>query len=92
MDTGLSFFGRKGLSQGKALSLLTSPHNDAQLQVPRAGLEGEEIGLRKGTGALKKLGKDVGYQIVTHQPQLESRPALFGWACFREPSMTTLER
>ena len=55
MDTGLSFFGRKGLPQGKALSLLTSPHNDAQLQVPRAGSEGQEIGLGKGTGALKKL-------------------------------------
>lgn len=33
MDTGLSFFGRKGLPQGKDLSLLISPHNDDQLQV-----------------------------------------------------------
>lgn len=33
MDTGLSFFGRKGLPQGKAVSLLISPHNDEQLQV-----------------------------------------------------------
>lgn len=93
MDTGLSFFGRKGLPQGKALSLLTSPHNDAQLQVltvAQAGLKGQKIGLGKGTGALEELRKGLGYQIVTHQPQAESKLALLGWACFQEPSMTIL--
>lgn len=37
MDTGLSFFGRKGLPQGRALPLLTSPCS-APFQVP--GLPG----------------------------------------------------
>lgn len=56
-------------------------------KVPHAGSKGQKIGLEKGKGAPKKLGKDVGYQIVTHQPQLEPRPAaLFGWACFQEPN------
>lgn len=61
-------------------------------RVPQAESKGQKIGLGKGTGALKKLGKDVGYQTVTHQPQLEPRPTLFGWACFQEPTMTILGR
>lgn len=47
-------------------------------RVPQAGSKGQKIGLGKGTGALKKLGKEVGYQIVVHPTQLEPRPAFFG--------------
>lgn len=70
MDTSLSFFGRKGLPQGKALPFLNSPHS-TQLQVPRlpsAGSKGKKIGLEKRTGTPQKLGKDLSSQIVTHQP------------------------
>lgn len=59
MDTGLSFFGSKGLPQGRALSLLTSPHNDAQLQVPSATswIKGMGNGSWEGHRCPEEVGK-----------------------------------
>lgn len=56
MDTGLSFFGRKGLPQGRALPLLTRlcPAQCHQLdQRERA---------QEGTGAPEKLGRGLSSQ------------------------------
>lgn len=71
MDTDLSFFGRKGLPQGRALPLLASPH-PAQAECPvRHGLDQrKEHRSGKGTGAPEKAGKGL---VLSHSHSFTNR-------------------
>ena len=91
MDTGLSFFGRKGLPQGRALPLLTSPCS-AQFQVPGlpgGWIKGKETRSHEENRCPREVGG--GSQLSnSYSPNVNRAcPAPSCWAWFQEQNAAT---